>query len=185
MTDDAQAIWTRRAARLREAFDRTFVEPADAAPSRGIPVLAVIVAGRAFAIRLRDCAAVIADAPITTVPAQVNGFLGYTSAGGAIRSVYALDAFLAAGRVTAPSGRVDRSNRGASQPLIVAAAQPVAFAVDVIDGQRMAEDAGGAAGTSPVVSIDGIPTALVKLDEIVGLIARETRAFASRGSGPT
>jgi purine-binding chemotaxis protein CheW len=129
MSDDGVPI-ADRAARLRDAFDRSFAEPRAADARLGEDLLAIRIAAEPHALRLSEIAGVFADRRITPLPGGFPALLGIAGFRGAIVPVYDLPALLG------------HRPGAALRWLAMAAAAPVAFAFAVLDGHlRVAPDA--------------------------------------------
>jgi purine-binding chemotaxis protein CheW len=107
---------------MRRAFDEAFARPprARAAPSEGL--LAIVVAGDRYVLRLAEIAGLHADRPITTFPSAVPEVSGLVGLRSALVPVYDLAALLGYAKAAAPRW------------LVVLAAAPVALAFDAFEG---------------------------------------------------
>lgn len=122
--------WTRRAAELRQEFDRGFAEPARPAAERTSDFLAIRIGGEACALRLAEIASLHADKQITPLPESDAALLGIAGFRGVILPVYSLP------------GLLGRPAAGALRWLVVAAATPLALGFDGFEGHlRVAPDA--------------------------------------------
>jgi chemotaxis signal transduction protein len=115
---------SERAASLRRAFDRSFAKPSEVVTVATEDLLAIRVAGDRYAIPLSDVAGLHADKRVSAVPTSTRALLGIAGFRGAIVPVYDLRLLLGY-----PSG-------AAARWIVVAAAKPVAFAFEVLDGHR-------------------------------------------------
>jgi hypothetical protein len=174
MMADAPTLWAWRVRQLHDAFDATFALPAatSAATVAADILLLVRVGGTRAAIRVGECGGVTAASTIVTVPAAVQGFSGFTAVQGGVRPVYDLAVRLGMTAVTL-----------ARPPLVFAAAHPLAFAVDAIEGLTVADAAEPGMDTTAFVRIGGAVERLVALERIIDAVGRDTRAAASRRSG--
>jgi chemotaxis signal transduction protein len=87
---------------LRRAFDQGFREPRSTSIPDIEDLLAIRLGLDAYALRLRDVAALGADRPLTPVPSDNPGLLGVAGLRGAIVAVYDLGALLGRPVETAP-----------------------------------------------------------------------------------
>jgi purine-binding chemotaxis protein CheW len=87
------ALLPDRLAELRDAFDRSFAEPPTAS-ARAEDLLAVTVAGTAYAIRLDAISGLFADRCVTPLPGPLPELLGVAAFRGSIIAVYDLGALL-------------------------------------------------------------------------------------------
>jgi chemotaxis signal transduction protein len=127
VTDDLAG----HAAELRAAFDQSFaVAPASGAVTT-VDLLAVRIAGRSYAMRLSEIAAVVAGRRVVAVPALARGLVGIAGIRGHVIAVYELRGLLGLGA------------GGGSRYLVRLAAEPsVAVVVDELEGHlRVAADA--------------------------------------------
>jgi len=119
-----------RAVALRHAFDRAFAEPLQLEPPALETLLAIRVGVEPCAMRLTEIAGLFVDRPVTRVPGGTTFLIGLAGFRGAIIPVYSLQALLGFNNAkTAASGSAPRW-------LLLAAAEPVAFAFEAFDGQR-------------------------------------------------
>lgn len=84
-------------AAMREAFDRSFAEPAATDRAPGERLLLLRVAGHPYAIRMVEIAGVVADRRIVAVPTSVPGLLGVAGIRGGLVPVYGLAELLGHG----------------------------------------------------------------------------------------
>jgi chemotaxis signal transduction protein len=89
-----QTRLAERAQALRAAFDRSFAEAPLGAPEADHDLLAIRIAGDAYAIRLAEVAGVYADRRIVALPSAVLECLGIVGFRGSICPVYELGALL-------------------------------------------------------------------------------------------
>lgn len=85
MSDDRN-----RAAQLRHEFDHSFALPPPSAAADVVDLLAIRIAGDAFAIRVRDIIEIAAQRKIVPVPAAARDLLGLAGIRGAIVPVFGL-----------------------------------------------------------------------------------------------
>lgn len=129
MSDD-NPLSADPAARLREAFDRSFAVARPPDPPASDNLLAIRIGAEPYALRLSQIAGLFADRKITPLPGSGPALLGIAGFRGAIVPVYDLAALL--------GHRADETVRW----LAMAAGGPVAFAFAVLDGHlRVAVDA--------------------------------------------
>jgi purine-binding chemotaxis protein CheW len=108
---------------LRRAFDRTFAASSAAQPLFE-DLLAVRVAGDAFALRLRDVAELVAGLLVVPLPSATPHLLGLAGLRGGVVPVFSLATLLgAAGPTGAPRWAV-----------LCRAAEPFALAFDAFEG---------------------------------------------------
>lgn len=88
---------TRRAARLRAAFDHSFTVPPLRETLDVEDFLAIRVAGDQYLIRLRDIIGIVARRPIVSVPARAPGLVGIAGIRGEIVPVFSLSSLLGYG----------------------------------------------------------------------------------------
>jgi chemotaxis signal transduction protein len=112
---------------LRAAFDRAFAEPfrLDAPASESL--LAIRAGNEPFALRLAEIAGLFADRKISHVPGNMPALLGLAGFRGALVPVYSLQVLLAHAAA--------RAAAGVPRWIVLAAAAPVAFAFEVLEGQ--------------------------------------------------
>ncbi|MGB8843242.1 MAG: chemotaxis protein CheW [Aliidongia sp.] len=110
-----------RAATLRDAFDRSFADPARPDPARQEDFLAIRIEGEAFALRLSEIAGLHADKKVVRVPGGVPALLGIAAFRGTILPVFSFAILL------------DHAARASPRWLAVATAAPVAFAFDAFE----------------------------------------------------
>ena len=84
----------RRAAQLREAFDRTFAVAPPAGEGERIDLLAITVGGLPYALRMSEVGAVVACRKIAPLPSRRAELLGAAGVRGNLVIVYSLDALL-------------------------------------------------------------------------------------------
>lgn len=126
MSDDGLPI-ADRAARLRDAFDRSFAEPRAADARLAEDLLAVRIAAEPYALRLSEIAGVFADRRITPLPSGFPALLGIAGFRGSIVPVYDLPTLFG----HAPDEAV--------RWLVLAAKAPVAFGFANLDGHVRVE----------------------------------------------
>jgi chemotaxis signal transduction protein len=125
----------RTAAQLRQAFDRSFAEPAhiDAKPHEDF--LQTRLGGDPHLVRLADIASLLPLGTLTHFPTPLSELLGMTVSHGVIVPVYDLQALLGYPPSDAPRW------------LVIAAARPVALAFSAFEGHlRLARSAGAQRG---------------------------------------
>lgn len=119
-----------RAAELRRAFDRSFVEVQHFQSVATEDFLSVNVGGDPYVLRLGEVAGLFADKKVTRLPSGVAELSGVAGFRGAIVPVYDLAALL----------RYPASQ--SARWMVIAAEAPVALAFDSFDGHcRFATDA--------------------------------------------
>jgi chemotaxis signal transduction protein len=82
------------AAALRQAFDQTFAASAGAARAATVDLLAIRIAGEAYALRLSGIAGLHADRRIVPLPGAAPELLGIAGLRGSLVAVYDLGALL-------------------------------------------------------------------------------------------
>jgi chemotaxis signal transduction protein len=82
------------AAALRQAFDQTFAAPAGEARAAAEDLLAIRIAGEAYALRLSGIAGLHADRRIVPLPRAAPELLGVAGLRGSLVAVYDLAALL-------------------------------------------------------------------------------------------
>ncbi len=139
---------------LREAFDRGFADAYLPPPLDSLALIAITIAGTAYALRLDQIATVHVDVRIGNVPSKARGLAGLA----AIRNVVvpAFDLGVVLGHRTVPA---------AGRWLVVAKGEvPRAWLFDHLDGQfRIEPPAGGLVG---LVEIGGRSRRVIDLQEI-------------------
>lgn len=114
---------SRRANELRHEFDRAFALPQVLAREAAIDLLAVRFCANRHAIRLSEIAGLYTDKKITRVPGSNAAMIGIAGFRGTIAPVYDFASLMGYPRSQTP------------RCMIVTAADPVALAFDVFDGQ--------------------------------------------------
>jgi chemotaxis signal transduction protein len=113
------------AAALRQAFDRSFAEPARRDADDLVELLAVRVGGDPYALPLAEGAGLFAGRPVVPVPGPVPELLGVAGVRGLLVPVYSLRALLGYPGAEAPRWI-----------FVVRSAEALAVAFDQIDGHR-------------------------------------------------
>ena len=170
------------AASLRRAFDRSFAKalPAHRAPNDAL--LAVRVAGEAYAIPAAGISGLYVDRRIVRLPDSVPGLLGIAGFRGRIAPVYDLASLL--GRSTGLEPR---------WLLLVSGPDPVALAFESFDGQinttpdQMAPDTGESAHVmlAGVVRRGELTRPIVRLEAVLNEVRRRAGTRVSPGSADT
>jgi len=160
-----------RLAALREAFDRSFVEPPREQVALAEDLLAVRAANRRYALRLAQTEGVFPDRPIMPLPGPVPGLLGLAGFRRTIVPVYDLGTVLGTPSAAAPRWLV-----------LVAGTPPVAAAFDVLDGHlRVPADA-----VVPDTTTRGCLNGMVRLPDgprpVVDLAAVRVAIESMRGT---
>ena len=159
----------RRAADLREAFDRGFAQERRPDLTVMQSLLAFSVAGEPYAMRLTEIGSVVAGRPITPVPDAGAALLGFAGFRGTIVPVYDLHVLL--GRPPCERPRW----------LALAATAPVVLAFEPFDGHlRVTPDAvmpreGGEQAdrlVRDVVMVDGAARSIVHLPSLIDVIVK-------------
>jgi chemotaxis signal transduction protein len=119
---DAQTHVSGRAAELRRAFDRSFVEARHFKTATTQDFLSIVVGGDPYALRLGDVAGLHSDKKITALPSRVAELRGIAGFRGSMLPVYDLAALLRYPEASSPRW------------LVIAAGAPVALAIDHFDG---------------------------------------------------
>lgn len=113
-----------RSAALRLAFDTSFVLPPAPRDDDEVDLIAIRVGAVPHAIRVAEIGGIVARRPITAVPSDAPGLVGLAGIRGDVVPVYRLSFFL--GEHDAPPA--------APWLVLDRAADPLALAVDVVDG---------------------------------------------------
>jgi purine-binding chemotaxis protein CheW len=100
----SEATLEARAAALRAVFDRSFALPPAEASEDRIDLLAIRVAGTAYAVRAHQLAGVVARPAVTPVPSRAAHLLGLAGVRGAIVPVFSLASLLGHGDARTPPG---------------------------------------------------------------------------------
>ena len=82
---------------LRHAFDNSFAAPIRLGTEDAVDLLALRVAGDAYAVRLGDVSGLLVDRRLVPLPATLPEFLGLTGVKGGVIPVWSLRALLGAG----------------------------------------------------------------------------------------
>jgi chemotaxis signal transduction protein len=158
---------------LREAFDRSFAEAAEAGGSQRSDFLAIKIAGDAYAVRLSEVASLHADCSPVTAPSLLPELLGIAGFRAVLTPIYDLGALLGYG-----------VGRPAKWLMIARASLPIGFAFDGFDAHLRvpldritAEQAGAGAHIRGAVRADGAPLPLLHLPSVVEGIARRIKAL--------
>jgi chemotaxis signal transduction protein len=101
MSDALERMRTRLA-ELERAFDQAFTEPAQVREADPEDLLAIEVAGHAYALRARELLGLYVDRSITTLPAAPPELLGLAAVRGELVAVYDLATLLGYGHVETP-----------------------------------------------------------------------------------
>jgi purine-binding chemotaxis protein CheW len=113
----------QRLAEFREAFDRSFAEPADREVVEHEDLLAIRVAGDPYAVRVDAIAGLVADPVVTALPGAPARLLGVVVVRRVVLPAYDLGAALGYARSASPRW------------LVVARCEPaVALAFEAVDG---------------------------------------------------
>jgi chemotaxis signal transduction protein len=123
---DAQSHVSERAAELRRAFDRSFVEARRFETATTRDFLAVVVGGDPYALRLTEIGGLYSDKKVTALPSRVAELRGIAGFRGAMLPVYDLAALLRYRHAESPRW------------LVMAAGAAVAFAIERFDGHFQA-----------------------------------------------
>lgn len=141
---------------LRAAFDRTFAEPYPPPRRDSLALIALTIAGEAYAIRLDQIATVHVDVRIGAVPSKARGLVGLATIRNVIVPVHDLGVLL--GHRTSPV---------AGRWLVVARGEaPLAWAFDQLDGQVRIEPPVGGVGVGVDVEIAGRSRRMIDLEEV-------------------
>jgi chemotaxis signal transduction protein len=84
--------------RMRAEFDAAFAAPRSAGDGSGEMVVAIRVAGRAYALRMSQIAGLARDRKIVAIPSPVPELLGLAGVRGELVPAYSLAAWLGHGR---------------------------------------------------------------------------------------
>jgi purine-binding chemotaxis protein CheW len=112
-----------RTAHLREAFDRTFAEPARTAAEPTLDVMAVGVSGERYALCLTELTGLHSDRPVTPCPSVQPAMIGLACLRGLPVAVYDLGLLIGHAASVNPRWTVG-----------VAASPEIALAFDELDG---------------------------------------------------
>ncbi|MGE0399703.1 MAG: chemotaxis protein CheW [Kofleriaceae bacterium] len=139
---------------LRAAFDRGFAEPYPPPRRDSLALIALTIAGVAYAIRLEHIATVHVDVRVGAVPSKARGLVGLATIRNVIVPVRDLGVLL--GHRTVPvAGRWIVVGRG--EP-------PCAWSFDQLDGQVRIEPPEG--GVGGLVEIAGRSRRVIDLEEV-------------------
>jgi|HubBroStandDraft_2_1064218.scaffolds.fasta_scaffold53983_2 chemotaxis signal transduction protein len=97
MSGQPRTTATRSASELAHEFDRSFADPARATDEEVEELLAIRVAGDAYAVRLRDVTGLVADRKIVPLPTPEPALLGIVGLRNGLAPVYNLAALLGYG----------------------------------------------------------------------------------------
>ena len=121
---------------LREAFDRSFVEPVREEPSEVVDLLVIEIDDDSYAIRLDAIAGLAADRALAALPGATATLLGVATFRSAVVPVYDLGRLLGRSRSEIPRW------------MVIAAGQPsLALAFDRVAGHLRRPRSGLAAST--------------------------------------
>lgn len=118
---DGTSRMAARAVALRDAFDRSFADPAQPDTALKEDFVAIRVGNEALAIRLSEIAGLHVDKRLTRVPGGDSALLGIAGFRGAILPVYSLATLLGQGPAAPPRW------------LVIAAAASIALGFDAFD----------------------------------------------------
>ena len=113
-----------RAHTLRSAFDRAFSEPPGLGVASTEDVLAVLVAGDPYALRVSDLSGLVSNRKVVALPTRAPHLLGVAGVRGALVPVYALAGLLGYEATRTPSPWLALCGRQ----------EPVARAFEQLDG---------------------------------------------------
>jgi purine-binding chemotaxis protein CheW len=111
-----------RVLELRDAFDRTFAEPARLHAEPEEELFGIVLAGSRYAVRLADASGLFTNKKIVRAPSRADNFLGIAGFRGTIMPVFDLSAVMGHARSTG------------ARWLFVAAKTSIALAFDAFDG---------------------------------------------------
>lgn len=160
------------AQRLRAEFDASFAAPPRAGHAEAVALLALRVAGEAYACRVAEARGLLLAPPVVAVPSRRPELLGVAAVRGVAVPVYSLARLLGRG-----------AEDDARWLLLAGDGQPVGFAFSAFDGQLLvpAADIDAAApGGDPghVVAIarcGGAPRPLLGIPSLVRAIGAPLR----------
>lgn len=157
----------RQAAALKKAFDSGFAEPLRPAQTEAVELLAVRLAGEAWAIPLSAVAGLHSGKKITPLPGAAGGLLGLAGFRGALVPVYDLAA------------RIGLASAQAPRWLVLAKDRRIALAFAELDGHLRAapEDllpanGSGDAFTGGFVRVGGDKRPLLHLAAVLDTIPK-------------
>jgi purine-binding chemotaxis protein CheW len=128
------------AARLAGAFDRSFAEPLATSAADFVDLLAIRVAGEAYALRVRDLIGIATRCAIVTVPATTPDLVGIAHVRGQIVPVFDLAAIAGhAAQSVAPLWIALCGDRG----------EPIGLGLGALDGHIRVSPADIHTGTAP------------------------------------
>lgn len=172
-----ELIPAERAAALRDEFDLSFAVPPSPETRGAENLLAIVVGGHPYALRLSEVGALVADRPVVPVPTGDSRFLGIIGYRSLVIPVFDLAAMLGYATAGTPrwialAGTTDR---------------PIGLAFERFDAQVQIRD-GIAAGTdgapgrtaphvAGAVSHDGVVRSILSIDSLIG-------ALGARATGP-
>lgn len=133
-----EVLTSARAETLRREFDAAFARVAGRDDTRVEDLLAIRVAGEAYALRLVECGGLFADRAVTPLPTAVPELLGLASFRGALVPIYDLRSLLGYPRGETPRWMVS-----------AAGGTVVALAFDVFEAHLRVESASLAADDAP------------------------------------
>jgi chemotaxis signal transduction protein len=144
---------------MRDAFDRSFAEPPRGRIEEVENLLAIRVAGHAYALRVAEVASLAADRKIVAVPSAAHGLLGVAGIRGVIVPVYGLAALLGLADTASPPRWL----------ALCGAHKPVGLAFHHLDrylslpsDQRVADVVRTPGGLVPLIDIPSILAAISK-----------------------
>ena len=156
----------RRAAELRQLFDRSFALPWHAEAAGTSTLIGISVSGHPYALHFADISGIYADQPVRWLPGPVAELMGVTGLRGTVVPVYDLGMLLGFSRTAA------------ARWLVVAAGVPVALAFERFDDYLRAPAGAlvpeGRAGPRPAhvreILHTDVPRAVIHLPSVLATI---------------
>ncbi len=75
---------------MRQSFDAAFAAPPASAPTGLVDLLAITVAGHAYALRLNELSGVLCDRVVTPLPTSLRSLVGISASRGTLLPVHSL-----------------------------------------------------------------------------------------------
>jgi chemotaxis signal transduction protein len=166
----------KRSAAMRAEFDQSFAAPRSAPHTSAVELLAIRVAGQAYALRLSEVGFVAANRRVVRLPSPQPTLAGLSSVRGMIMAVYDLGAILGHPRNPSPRWLIQASR-----------AEPIALAFEAFEGQlrvdagqiamseRPADPAHARGGVvvHQIVGLDGPARSLIDVSAVIATIEQQ------------